>query len=194
MTLLWTPGDTDIETMLQSLREQGRAASTRNRYLQAFKAMSNWGQRKGYLSRPWIGPLTDLKRQKHARRSRRLPPDEEGRLLKVSAHRLYRLIVAALGTGCRLGELLALQWQDVDLRRRELMIRAEKAKDHEHRHIPISKRLRAVLEMAQHDPAGHPFLPEAYVFGDEVGQRVGSSQKAWETAVLKAHGHIRRRG
>ena len=31
--------------------------------------------------------------------------------------------------------------------------------------------------------------PEAYVFGDRVGRRVGSVRKAWQTAVLKAYGH-----
>ena len=32
-------------------------------------------------------------------------------------------------------------------------------------------------------------LPDAYVFGNEVGERIGSVKKAWQTAVLKAHGH-----
>ena len=67
----------DIETCLHDLRSRGRAASTRNHYLQTFKALSNWGLKKGYLARPWIGPLTDLKREKHAKRGRRLQPDEE---------------------------------------------------------------------------------------------------------------------
>ena len=179
----------DVEACLQSLKDRGRAASTRNKYLQTFKAMSRWGQRKGYLSRPWIGSFTDLKREKHARRSRRLRPDEEAQLLTTAAPRLYQLIVAALETGCRLGELLSLLWQDVDLTGREMIIRAVNAKGKKHRHIPISRRLLAVLEMAQHDPAGHRFGPEAFVFGDEIGQRVSSPKKAWETAVLKAHGH-----
>ena len=43
-----------------------RAASTRNQYLQLFKALSAWGMRKGYLSQPWFGPLSDLKREKLA--------------------------------------------------------------------------------------------------------------------------------
>ncbi len=40
---------------------------------------------------------------------------------------MYRLIVAALETGCRLGELLMLQWQDVDLKRDEIRVRAANA-------------------------------------------------------------------
>ena len=46
-----------------------------------------------------------------------------------------------------------------------------------------------VLSTTQHHPAGYQFPPEAFVFGDKVGYKVTSSKKAWETAVLKTHGH-----
>ena len=110
-------------------------------------------------------------------------------MLDQAGPRLYRLIVAALETGCRLGELLALRWRDVDLKRGELRIRAVTAKSRKLRHIPIVARLRAVLDLARHDPAGQPFGPDAHVFGDAVGRRLQSQKKAWESAVLKAHGH-----
>ena len=180
----------DCDVFLATLRARKLAASTRNKYLQTLKAMSGWGVRKGYLTRPWILPGSDLKREKIARRDRRLAPDEERKLLSHAGPRLHRLIVAALETGCRLGELMSLQWQDVDLTRGELRVRAVNAKHRKVRHIPIIARLRAVLDMARHDPAGHPFGSDDYVFGDEVGRRVTSEQKAWESAVLKAHGHM----
>ena len=126
---------------------------------------------------------------RHAKRDRRLLPDEEHWLLAKAGPRLYRLIVAALETGCRLGELLLLQWQDVDLKRDEIRVRAANAKHRKVRHIPIVTTLRAVLDMARCDPAGQPFGPDAYVFGDEVGRRLKSQKKAWESAVLRAHGH-----
>lgn len=142
----------DVESFMQALKGKGRATSTQNKYLQTFLAMSKWGLRKGYLVRPWVGPLSDLKRGKHARRSRRLRPEEEAGLLAASPPGLYRLVVAAIETGCWQGELLALLWLDVDLDQKEVTIRAENAKDDEYRHIPISRRLHAVLEMARHDP------------------------------------------
>ena len=178
----------DIEMCLHALKDLGRAASTRNKYLQMFLSMSKWGQRKGYLSRPWVSPFTDLKREKQAQRSRRLQPDEEARLLQVATPGLYRLVVAALENGCRQGELLSLRWKHIDLERNEFTVTAENAKSRTTRHIPISRRLRAVLEMARHDPAGHPHGPDAYAFGDAVGRRVASPQKAWQVCVLKAHG------
>ena len=182
----------DCEVFLTSLRERQLAASTRNKYLQLLKAMSAWGVRKGYLARHWILPGSDLKREMHTKRDRRLAPDEEGTILAQAAPRLYRLIVAALETGCRLGELLALWWRDVDLKRGEIRIRAITAKSRKLRHIPIVARLRAVLDLARYDPAGQPFGPDAHVFGDAVGRRLGSQKKAWESAVLKAHGHTPR--
>ena len=179
----------DIEICLQALKDRGLAASTRNKYLQTFKAMSAWGLRKGYLTEPWFGPLSDLKREAHARRSRRVLPDEESRLLAKADTRLYRLIVAAIESGCRQGELLAVRWQHVDLTRRENTLPASVTKNGRERLVPISRRLLAVLEMAQHDPAGHRFGPEAYIFRDAIGRRRGSPKKAWETAVLRAHVH-----
>jgi integrase len=48
------------------------------------------------------------------------------------------LIVVALETCCRRGELLALTWADVDLTRRELRVRAARSKSRRLRILPIS--------------------------------------------------------
>jgi integrase len=48
--------------------------------------------------------------------------------------------------------------------------------------VPISSRLRALLEMRRTDPSGREFGPEAFVFGNEVGERVTSIRNAWEMA------------
>jgi len=188
----------DLEAFLQALRAAGKAASTRNQYLQLFRSMSAWGQRKGYLARPWLTDLSDLRREKHAKRNRRLvadkvdesgkvtEPGEERRLLAAAGPRLARLLVGALETGARQGELLSLQWADVDLERREIRLRAEKTKDREDRWIPISVRLHGFLELGRHDPAGEELPATAYVFGDALGGRLASVKKAWTTACRKA--------
>jgi len=43
--------------------------------------------------------------------------------------------------------------------------------------------------MRRTDPAGKAHKDAAYVFGHETGERIGSVKRAWQTAVLKAHGH-----
>jgi integrase len=180
----------DIERVFAALRTT-KAVSTRNHYLQTIKSLEKWGRRKGYLVRPWLGEFTSLKREKHARRDRRLvadsltkagqvkEPGEERRLLAAATPWLQRLIIAALETGCRRGELLSLQWQDVDQARNELTIRAEKAKDGDMRTLPISARLKGVLAMIRHAPDGKEHSATAFVFGDAVGGQVADPKKAW---------------
>lgn len=53
----------------------------------------------------------------------------------------------------------------------------------------MSQRVRAVLEMRQRDPAGSVLPGDAYVFGNEVGERVKNYQKAWSTLRLRTIGH-----
>lgn len=198
----------DVEAFFAWLRKEGRAASTRNHYTQLVKALFRWATRKGYLARNPIAETETLKREKHATRDRRLEPDEEARLLAVSGPHLHRLIIGAIETCARRGELLALQWRDIDWTRRELFIRAEAdgaRKTGQSRRVPMSARLAAVLEMAQtalvaclrrgqsaaaQDSDDTAWLARCYVFGDAAGRKVASITKAWDTAVLRAHGHV----
>jgi integrase len=176
----------DAERFLKHLRDSGRAGSTCNHYRQLLKVLFKWARKKGCLQRD---PMADaeLPWLPQAKRNRHIDPAEERQLLANASPRMYRLIVGALETGCRLGELLKLQWSDIDFERRELRVRAENAKDGEDRILPVSSRLVAVLEMARLDPKGQPLGQEAYVFGDEVGQRIHSIASGWKVLVLKAH-------
>ncbi len=180
----------DLEAFIKHLVRLGRSSSTRNHYVQLIRAMSKWAVKKGYRSTPMLGADSDVvRRRKEAQRHRRLEPGEEQKLLQSAEPHLQALIVAALETCCRQAELLTLRWGDVSLERGEIVIRAEHAKDRENRIIPISIRLRRVLEARRDSPAGVPFPPSAHVFGNDVGEPVGSVRRAWQTTVLRAHGH-----
>jgi integrase len=218
-TVLESLTEDSIEMFFASLRKAGRAASTRNKFIQAIKAALRWATKKGYVTRNPIAEAEGLTREKHAQRDRRLVPDvldekgkitqegEERRLMAVASPHLQRLIVGAVESCCRRGELLALQWRDVDLSKRELYVRAEEdgaKKTGVGRRLPISARLSAVLDMARtatetmlrsgpakglRDAEVSVALGRCYVFGDEAGLKVGNFKRAWETAVLKAHDH-----
>jgi hypothetical protein len=45
-----------------------------------------------------------------------------------------------------------------------------------------------MLELRRYDPAGLEFGPNAYVFGNEVGERLNNYQKAWSTLRLGVSG------
>jgi integrase len=91
------------------------------------------------------------------------------------------------------GEILSLQWMDVNLLQRDIIIRAEKAKTRHDRLVPVSQRLHAILDMRRLDPSGQERPPTAYVFGDDLGQRVPSVRRDWEAARKTAklqHWHL----
>ncbi len=83
---------------------------------------------------------------------------------------------------CRPGEILSLQWQDMDMAVREITIRTEKAKTRRARRLPISSRSLAVLEMHGTTPQGTPFRRSVTCFGNQIGERVTSIRTAWENA------------
>jgi len=55
--------------------------------------------------------------------------------------------------------------------------------------VPISSRLRSILETRRFAPDGDPHEADAYVFGNEIGQRVDNCRRSWAATVLRAHGH-----
>ena len=86
---------------------------------------------------------------------------------------------------------LAVPAADVKLSKRTMLVRAVEVgakTTGRSRLLPLSARLAAVLEMAKLDPAGREYPATAYVFG-ALGARLKTVKKAWETVVLKSHGH-----
>ena len=176
----------DLERFMRGLREQGRAVSTRNHYVQLLTSLFRWAKKKGHITRSPITEDTQLKRSEVNHRRRRFEGDEEASLFAAVGPWLQRLIIAALETACRQGELLKLQWKNVSETRRLITILATNAKSSRKREIPVSDRLWAILQMIRHDPSGRRFGPSDYVFGNTIGERIGSPKKAWGTAIRKA--------
>jgi integrase len=119
-------------------------------------------------------------------RTRRLNDDEETRLMAAASPHLQALIIAALETGCRLGELLSLQWHQVRWDDNVLLLPASKTKTAVARDVPMTTRLKAGLEMRRHGPDGKEHPSDKYVFGNEVGERVGRVMTAWRAACRRA--------
>jgi len=180
-----------------------------NRLLARLRHVFNWAIAEGYIAETPFkrGTVTVVKidRACEYARTRRLDAageeqNEERRLLDHADPHLRAVLVAALSTGCRIGEILSLQWSQI--RRdgkgeaRWLLLPATKTKTGQPRVIPIGDRLRAELSMRQHAPDGREHGRTAYVFGDEVGGQVASVRRQWEDAALRAHGHepVRVRG
>jgi len=85
----------------------------------------------------------DLKAE--PRRERVLTPDEETRLLKEASPYLRAMIVLALNTGMRQGEILKLRAEHVNLETRVLTVPLENSKSKRPRRIPLNSSALEIL-------------------------------------------------
>jgi integrase len=98
--------------------------------------------------------------------------EEYERLLDVARSDEQAYLIALLGgeAGLRCGEMMALQWSDVDLAKRQLCVARSEWKGHvtvpkggRLRYVPLTKRLTEALRQARH-------LRGARVLSDKQGQ------------------------
>lgn len=112
-------------------RRPARSAATINRYHAALSAVFTWAGRRRLTPRGWENPCRKLERAPEKSAVVRFLSDAEcGRLLASCKEstwpRLYLLVLMAITTGARRGELLALTWADVDLERGIAHVRSSK--------------------------------------------------------------------
>ncbi|MBS1790591.1 MAG: site-specific integrase [Acidobacteria bacterium] len=110
--------------------------------------------------------------------------DEEERLLLACvgprAH-LRPILICALDTAMRRGEIFQLRWKDVDLAAGEIMVRATTTKTGKSRTVPITSRLREELTRLK---ASAPPDPDGRVFG--IADTIKKSfQKACKAAGVE---------
>ncbi len=94
--------------------------------------------------------------------------DEFDELIKIETIDIYKSIFT-LGffTGCRLGELLHLQWNDIDFQRNEISVKNKEkftTKSKRERLIPMSKQVQTVLSKINETTQN--MSPENYIFCD----------------------------
>lgn len=98
----------------------------------------------------WLenNPFSRVKKPTEPRgRVRYLDDDERSRLLEAclaSSHKsLYPIVILAISTGMRQGEILNLKWKDIDLNRYQLVL--HETKNNERRAVPIVGLAHEVL-------------------------------------------------
>jgi len=116
--------------------------STLNIELSFLKTMFNLAVEWGWLSENPAQPVKRLKGE--VKRMRFLNRDEIARLINSADSVLKPVVVTAISTGMRRGEILNLKWKDVDFENG--FIKVEKSKNKDRRDIPIETFLRVTLE------------------------------------------------
>ena len=136
----------DIERYLsRRVSADGIATATRNRLL---AYLSSFFKKAVALGHARANPAAGIGRKKEALRAVPfLEVEDQARLVELCSFPLRALVGLLLDTGLRLGEVLRLEWRDLDFRRRLLTVRISKTK--EPRLVPFTRRGLAALEWAR---------------------------------------------
>jgi integrase len=130
-----------IERVLTELQSEGREAGTLVRHLTVLKAMLNRAKRLSLLK---DNPACIVKTPKvNNVLVRYITADQESALLNALPERFRPLVLTALNTGLRQGELLRLTWADVDWNVGILTVQETKAGDR--RRVPMNSVVQGIL-------------------------------------------------
>ncbi|MFC1807965.1 tyrosine-type recombinase/integrase [Candidatus Omnitrophota bacterium] len=160
---------------IERRKEVGPA--TTNRGLSCLKSMLNraitWGRLKG------TNPVSSIKFFKENNtRLRYLEKEEIVKLLKCCRGIIKPIVVLALNTGMRRGEILSLKWKNIDFRRG--IIYLLKTKSGEKREIPINEAAKTALIRTRKHPES------AYIFCGKDGNPYKTVRKSFFTALKKS--------
>jgi integrase len=172
-----------IRLATKTRAKKQRTIAAVNRELEKMRRLLNIAEREGWILRnpmrsgdPLISMADERKRERIVTR------DEELRLLAACENRyrkhLRPILICALDTGMRRGEIFGLKWSDVDFEERVLTIRAFNTKTMQERQVSLTTRLMIELEKIwEESPKNKDFL--VFGFTDNV-------KKSWTSVRTKA--------
>jgi len=150
----------------KGIRTRERRIATVNRELEMLRAIFNYAVMNEWLTKnPFVLLKGVISKAAEVERDRVLSFDEERRLLAVCVGRrahLKSLLVCALDTAMRRGEILKMRWRDVDLAVNEINIPQTNTKTETARTVGITERLKQELEAMWETCQMNP---QALVFG-----------------------------
>ncbi len=140
-----------IEIEALPARGKPRSVADVNHHLKYVRRMFNIAIEQGWVDKsPFRSGSKLIIETFETHRTRILDRLEEKRLLAAcdNEHRrhLVPIIIFALETACRRGEIVAARWHDVNFEGRYLRIEAANSKTLKPRLVPITERLRVELE------------------------------------------------
>lgn len=168
-------------------KSKGRpmAPATVNRHHQALASVFTWAIRKRIAPKGWTSPCRSVEKRSEAgnAKTRFLSDAERERLLQACKAskwpKLYLLVLMALSTGARKGELLGLRWQDIDFGAK--LAEVARSKNGDAKALPL---VPAAVEELERFRA----KPEALVFASTKTPTQGFNfTVVWQQALKDAH-------
>jgi integrase len=169
-----------VEKYKLTRKEEGAKPATINRELGCLRHIFNMAIK---WKKAQSNPVREVKFLKEPKeKDRILTEEEEPRLLEAvrtghKAKHLEAIILTALNTGMRKGEILNLKWSNVDFKNG--VITVEKTKNDDIRKIPMNQKLTEILEGVK------KVSKSDYVFS-ENGKPYLDVKTGWWTVLEKA--------
>ena len=174
----------EIGTINKALIRQYRAhrhskkkltETTVNRDVECLRHILYWAVDQGILP---ANPLARLRLEKPRRKKRPvMSVVDELKVIKSSAPHLRKIVICALDSGMRRGEILTQLREDIDFSRRVISVTHSKTAEGEHREIPLTARL---FEMLSKEKKRDGLI---FTFKGESIQRI---KTAWKGALKRA--------
>jgi integrase len=123
-----------------------------------------------------------LKRESHSnwayKRGVEPPPLLNGRF----TDHLFPIVLVALNTGLRRGEIFKLEWPDINFKKRLLTVKGEGAKSGNTRHIPMNDEAFAALVGWRNQTEANGLVFSSPVTGEELN----NIKKSWAMVISSA--------
>lgn len=157
-------------------RAKDVSPATVNRALACLKCMFNKAIQWGKVS---DNPVRQVKLfREDNKRIRYLEKEEIIKLLSKCSGHLKAIVITALNTGMRKGEILNLKWRDCDFRHNVIYL--YNTKNGEKRDVPMNEQVRTTLIKVKKHPES------AFIFCNKAGKPYGDIKKSFLTALSKA--------
>jgi integrase len=165
------------------VKTKDRSIGDVHRSLALLKAVFTYAVENEWLTRnPFSKGKSLIAMAQEVPRERVLSTDEQRRLLQACQNddrrHIYPLILTALDSGCRRGELLKLRWRDVDLEKGTLRVIATNAKTNRPRVIDLEAVTLAELKTLAKITGA---FADELVFGIKT-----NFTRAWRSALKEA--------
>ncbi|MBY0577929.1 MAG: site-specific integrase [Burkholderiales bacterium] len=181
----------DIAAYRDEMLSAGAAASTVQKYLAILSHLYTTATREWGMG--VMNPVMMVRKPKvDNARDRRLEGDEEMYLMAALADSgkgdlsnawILPIAVIALETAMRQGELLKLEWRDVDLQDKILLVRD--AKNDENRGVPLSSRAIALLQGLPRSINGRVFPTTQSAVVQSWGHAIERAQRNYKADCEK---------
>jgi len=169
-------GKAQVRQYRQS-RHQAKSLTetTLNRDIECLRHILYWAVDEGLIA---LNPLARIQLARIRRKKKPvLSPEEEKLLFAQASPHLQQIMIAALDTGMRRGEILNQRWEDVDFSRKLLYVSHSKTPEGEAREIPFTERLHALLTGIRKE-SGLIFTYE--------GKPIHKIKTAWKAAIRRS--------